>query len=1375
MVPTFAAAARPKAAAELPPFVITFDDDETPPHASVVNQPAQKPAAALPPAALGLPPAKLESEIVRMRNAIARQEQARLASAPRGASNGAAPPAKKGPKGAAAVKPSPKKAGVKKPAAAAPAAKAPSFSVRAPAGTDAAPGVPRDKTALLTAAATADDFLKAMAAGAASGNDTAAKPALVPLKRAFEPFASGPATADAEKRSRMDAEPPRAKNTGPKSPLVVKLKPRGQQASPSLVPLAAQSDPPQTAAPAAFDAANTAPAQRQQLVPQPQNGARAELQLAQSALDEAEIAEQRHIVRQSLASSSTPELRDELAEAAARRASAQAKVAAVQAALASHHLQQHGVNAPAPYAPLHSSALALPLAATFGGAPSTLVEELRLKRRAELDSLAMACAPGLAQPHAAPAIAGADNVARRGLQPEKVERGNAREQDRLEDRFRQPDDPPRRARDLDGARARETASPRDKAAGRRQSSVRSPGAITKAAKQPKPQRPPPAQQQQPSRAPSAPSAVTSLNVGLMADDKPAVTAAGDSAASSLPAHPPLLFAAGSIAAALQSCAGLPELADPEPESISVSASVAYESPLFALRSVRALPQYTAKWRLETSCPTFSHAIDPLWPLCPFDLRGECRDASCPWQSKADMAISRSELVSDLESLGTFPDRTTTARASGAPGLSLALVPQTRAQRRPTRPPVAELLVPTFIRAHGSGGPARAAVFRTGLLAPAAAFAALPSAGDEASDEWTPAADARVGRYHSSPEEDALEKASVVESQLLEDPSDVASWLHLGLSKLDFNFDNAAAASADGALTVLARGLEVNSSCPSLWAAYLRIFSRRFTLAESQDMMEHALKYVPASPALWRMIVGLHDEPQSAAVFARRAIVALSIAAKAAPPGPAAATARAAALDAGLNALAIACDFEDVGELGAWAAALEAWAPRDEAAHAVHDASQPSVPDVVACLLQVLSGLQTAVLLSAAAEAVELGRLPLITSAAAGHQHPDVLPAVRWPSLPGATDRGDVSLRLLRCAFTVCSRDSAHAAAVAAENYLCALAARRGAAAALAALPELQAALPPRAPLAPLLRCCFALVGAVEDREAALERAKLMLTTAPDAADLSEARIDFLAILARTRGLEEAAALSGRWMDARGSAPDTAWSLLISTCSAVGSGNDVSAAVGIFERALSLTQLPAETPADEAATAARERVFLEYLAFVARCVVNGKMQRSSLGALLARRAREAVANLPAPVERVESLRDARVRALLETRAPSYTVMLAGAAAAAFRPLQLDILVEVAEMALDASPGAVPVALEAARRAAATTPALARRNAMAWAVPLLAGALVAATPSPPPHIWVEAMQLCSDAPDAAHELACVGLRSYPRCRCLRRVLSLHNAHC
>ena len=1365
-MPSFAAAARPKTGAELPPFVITFDDDDPTPQQASAFKPAQKPAVALPTAKLGLPPAKLESEIVRMRNAIARQEQARLASAPKGASNGAAPFAKKGPKGVAAVKPSPKKAAIKKPAAAASAAKAPPFSVRAPAGTDAAPGVPRDKTALLTAAASADDFLKAMAAGAASGHDVAAKPALVPLKRAFEPFPSAaPAKADAEKRPRMDADPPRAKNTVRKSPLVVNLK---QHRQPPPVPLAAPSGPSQTALPAAFDAANAAPMQRQQLVAQPQNLARDELQLVQHSLDEAEIAEQRLIVRQLLASNSTPELRTELAEAAARRISAQAKVAAAQATLssASHILQQHGADAPAAHAPLQPAALALP-AAAYGGAASRLIEELRLKRRAELRSLAMACDPGLVLSNAAPSIASAGDTARPSNQVEKVERGSAGEQDRSEDRFRRPDDPPRRARDLDGARARESPSPRDKGAGRRQSSVRSPAAVTKAAKQPKLQKQPPPQQQ-PSDAPSAPSVEASLIHGSVASDQPAVTAAADSAASSLPAHPPLLFAAGCIATSLQTCTGMPEFSDPEPSVTHVPSSGAYESPLFALRSVRVLPQYTAKWRLETTCPTFSHAIDPLWPLCPFDLRGECRDASCPWQSKADMAISRSELVSDLESLGAFRERTATGKESGVPCLSLALVTETRARRRPTRPPVAELLVPTFIRAHGCGGPARAAVFRTGLLAPAAAFAALPAAADQV-DERVAAADARVGRYHSLPEEDALEKASIIESQLLEDPGDVASWLHFGLSKIDFNFDNAAAAMADSALTVLARGLEVNSSCPALWAAYLRIFSRRFTLAESRDMMEHALKYVPASPLLWRIIVELHDEPQSAASFARRAIAALCTAAKAASPGSGAVVARGAALDAGLNALAVACDFEDAAELGAWAAALEAWAPRNETAHAVQDASRPSTPDAVACLLQVLSGLQTAILMTAAAEAVELGRLPLVTSAAAGHQHPDALPAIRWPSLSSASDRSDVSLKLLRCAVTVCSRDSAYAAAVAAENYLCALAARRGAAAALAALPELQAALPSRAPLAPLLRCTFALVGAVEDREAALERVKILLTTAPDAADLSEARIDFLAILARTRSLEEAAALAGRWMDARGSAPDTAWSLLIFACSAVGSGNEVSAVFDIFERALGLSQA-----ADEAAIAARERVFLEYLAFVAQCVVHGKVQRSFLGALLARRAREAVANLPAPVERFESLRDARVRALLETRAPTYTVTLAGGGAAAFRPLPLDAMVEVAEMALDASPGAVSVALEAARRASATAPAVARHAAMAWAVPLLAGALVVATPSPPPHIWVEAMQLCSDAPEAAHELACVGLRANPRCRCLRRVLCFRDAH-
>ena len=608
----------------------------------------------------------------------------------------------------------------------------------------------------------------------------------------------------------------------------------------------------------------------------------------------------------------------------------------------------------------------------------------------------------------------------------------------------------------------------------------------------------------------------------------------------------------------------------------------------------------------------------------------------------------------------------------------------------------------------------------------------------------------------------------MESLLLEDPTDVSSWLHLGLSNIAFSFDNAATASADGALTVLARGLEVNSGDASMWVAYLRIFSRRFTLAESRDMAEHALKYVPASPVLWRVVVGLQDEPQGAAAAARRAIVALSTAANAGLLGSGAvpASASAAALDAGLNALRVACDFENAAELAAWAAAMEAAAERNTAAQVAPDASQPSVTYAAACLLQVLCDLQAAVLMSAGAEAIAWYRLPLITSAAAGCHHPAALPAIRWPSSFAAIDSDDAPLRLLRAAFMRCSRGSAHAAATAAENYLCALAARRGAAAALAALPELQALLPSGAPLAPLLRCTFALVGTVENRDAALERAEKLLKTAPADADLSDARVDFLAILARTRSLDEAAALAGQWVQIRGSAPDTAWSLLLSACTAV-CDKDLSAAVRILERALDLSQPLAATPVDESVAAARERVFLEYIALAAQCVARGLMPPSALGALLARRAREAVAALPAPVERFNSLRDARVRALLEPRAPTHTALLAGAAAAALRSLPLDVIADVAEAAVDASPGAVPVALEAARRAVALEPAQARRTALAWAAPLLAATLVAAVPSPPPHVWAEAIQLCADSPDAAHELACVALQHNPRSRSLRRV--------
>ena len=52
-------------------------------------------------------------------------------------------------------------------------------------------------------------------------------------------------------------------------------------------------------------------------------------------------------------------------------------------------------------------------------------------------------------------------------------------------------------------------------------------------------------------------------------------------------------------------------------------------------------KYGAACRQGPSRETAPPGLDPHWPLCPYELRGACRNAQCPFQMAADRAAVRS--------------------------------------------------------------------------------------------------------------------------------------------------------------------------------------------------------------------------------------------------------------------------------------------------------------------------------------------------------------------------------------------------------------------------------------------------------------------------------------------------------------------------------------------------------------------------------------------------------------------------------------------------------------------------------------------------------------------------------------------------------------
>lgn len=57
-------------------------------------------------------------------------------------------------------------------------------------------------------------------------------------------------------------------------------------------------------------------------------------------------------------------------------------------------------------------------------------------------------------------------------------------------------------------------------------------------------------------------------------------------------------------------------------------------------------------------------------------------------------------------------------------------------------------------------------------------------------------------------------------------------------------------SLDSALNVLARALENNKDNPEIWCHYLRLFSKRGTKEEVQEMCETAVEYAPDYQSFW---------------------------------------------------------------------------------------------------------------------------------------------------------------------------------------------------------------------------------------------------------------------------------------------------------------------------------------------------------------------------------------------------------------------------------------------------------------------------------------------------------------------------------------------
>ena len=55
-------------------------------------------------------------------------------------------------------------------------------------------------------------------------------------------------------------------------------------------------------------------------------------------------------------------------------------------------------------------------------------------------------------------------------------------------------------------------------------------------------------------------------------------------------------------------------------------------------------------KLPVSDRVYAHNIEPNWPMCPFELRGICKDKSCRFQMNVDCTLSNYNVLKDVNTL-----------------------------------------------------------------------------------------------------------------------------------------------------------------------------------------------------------------------------------------------------------------------------------------------------------------------------------------------------------------------------------------------------------------------------------------------------------------------------------------------------------------------------------------------------------------------------------------------------------------------------------------------------------------------------------------------------------------------------------------------------
>ncbi|XP_075065630.1 zinc finger C3H1 domain-containing protein isoform X2 [Mixophyes fleayi] len=299
----------------------------------------------------------------------------------------------------------------------------------------------------------------------------------------------------------------------------------------------------------------------------------------------------------------------------------------------------------------------------------------------------------------------------------------------------------------------------------------------------------------------------------------------------------------------------------------------YRSPLLAFKSYRFTPYFRTKEKLLLSSVSYSNMIEPKTFFCRFDLTGTCNDDDCQWQHMRDCTLSRKQLFQDILSYNLdligCSEKSTDEEIMAATETYVDKLFGVNRDRMSMD--LMSVLLVSYVNESRCQKPPHTTYKEKRKWKPM--YWKKPVSDSSSSDEddaakvvncarlpqpktKVPIHDAVVTpddvRYFTNETDDL----SNLEASVLEKPQDIQLWLKLAYKCLNPN-EGTSSECLDSSLNVLSRALEHNRDNPEIWSHYLKLFSKRGSREEIEEMCETAVEYAP-SYQIWWMFLTLEN-------------------------------------------------------------------------------------------------------------------------------------------------------------------------------------------------------------------------------------------------------------------------------------------------------------------------------------------------------------------------------------------------------------------------------------------------------------------------------------------------------------------------------------